>query len=224
MNQLQKNVIYLMGNMTPSELAHQSGAAQPNIFRIIEGGVSEPRDNTVKPLASFWGVSVNDLKYKDLTGGNSSACSVVTTTKKPDEIEIQQYANGGSMGNGIVLKDQPGSIRAWSVTPEWINKNIKSHTGIANLCIVTGFGNSMQPLYNPGDPLIVDRGIKSVDSDATYFFRVGNEGFIKLLQRIPGEGIRVISKNKDFETWTIRPEMDFEVFGQVLKVWCGTDV
>ncbi|WP_426076498.1 LexA family transcriptional regulator [Janthinobacterium sp. PSPC3-1] len=142
-----------------------------------------------------------------------------------DIIEIPQYRDiGGGMGNGVMLRDQPGAIQGWRVTPEWVAKNIKSHSGSGNLCIVTGFGNSMQPLYNPGDPLIIDRGINSVDSDATYFFRVGDEGFIKILQRIPGEGIRVISKNKDYETWTIKPGMDFEVFGQVLKAWCGTDV
>ncbi|MBC7860309.1 MAG: helix-turn-helix transcriptional regulator [Burkholderiaceae bacterium] len=142
-----------------------------------------------------------------------------------DEVEIPQYkGTGGSMGGGVTLRDQPGEIHGWRVTPEWISKNIKNHSGAGNLCIVTGFGNSMQPLYNPGDPLILDRGIKSVEFDATYFFRVGDEGFIKILQRIPGEGIRVISKNKDYETWTIKPDMDFEVFGQVLKAWCGTDV
>lgn len=147
------------------------------------------------------------------------------TRAKSDIVEIPEYSEvGGSMGGGVMLRDQPGAIHGWSVTPEWIRKNIKSHTGAANLCIVTGFGNSMQPLFNPGDPLIIDRGIKSVDADAIYFFRVGDEGFIKILQRIPGEGIRVISKNKDYETWTIKPEMDFEVFGQVLKAWCGTEV
>ena len=145
--------------------------------------------------------------------------------KKLDVVEIPQYTEiGGGMGGGITLRDQPGSIQGWRVTPEWISKNVKNHSGTANLCIVTGFGNSMQPLYNPGDPLIIDRGVKSVEADATYFFRVGDEGFIKILQRIPGEGIRVISKNKDYETWTIKPDMDFEVFGQVLKAWCGTNV
>lgn len=141
-----------------------------------------------------------------------------------DRIEIKQYQGaGGAMGNGVILRDQPGEIKSWRVTPEWISKNVKSHSGVNNLCIVTGFGDSMQPMYNPGDPLLVDVGVRSVEFDAVYFFRVGNEGFIKRLQRIPGEGLRVISKNKDYETWTIRPDMDFEVFGRVLKVWCSTD-
>ena len=52
---------------------------------------------------------------------------------------------------------------------------------------------------------------------------VGNEGFIKILQRIPGQGIRVVSKNKDYESWTINENMDFEVLGRVLKVWKSED-
>lgn len=172
-----------------------------------------------------WIVEGKLPKYRKNEPINASESVDVSVHDKPDIIEIPQYRDiGGAMGGGVTLRDQPGAIQGWRVTPEWISKNIKSHTGAPNLCIVTGFGNSMQPLYNPGDPVIVDRGVKTVDADATYFFRVGNEGFIKILQRIPGEGIRVISKNKDYETWTIKPDMDFEVFGQVLKAWCGTDV
>jgi len=150
----------------------------------------------------------------------------IRNTNKNDQknIEILQFRDvGGSMGRGVILRDQPGEIQSWRVTPEWASKNVKNHTGIANLAIVTGFGDSMKPMYNPGDPLIVDTGVKSVEYDAVYFFRVGNEGFIKRLQRIPGEGIRVLSTNKEYEPWTIKPEMDFEVFARVLKAWCSSD-
>lgn len=140
-----------------------------------------------------------------------------------DDINIDQFDTGGAMGSGLILRDQPGVIHGWRVTTEWINKNVKSHSGVKNLCIVTGFGDSMRGMFNPGDPLLVDIGVKTVEFDAVYFFRVGNEGFIKRLQRIPGDGIRVISKNKDYETWTISEAMDFEVFGRVLKVWCSED-
>lgn len=141
-----------------------------------------------------------------------------------EEVEIPQYKDiGGGMGGGVLLRDQPGEIHGWRVTPEWINKNVKTHSGAANLRIVTGFGDSMRPLYNPGDPLLVDIGVTRIESDAIYFFRVGEEGFIKRLQRVPGIGVRVLSENKAYEPWTISPEMDFEVFAIVIKVWCGTD-
>lgn len=95
------------------------------------------------------------------------------------------------------------------------------HTSIDNLCIVTGFGDSMPDTFNSGDPVLVDRGVTQCDHDGVYFFRVGDEGFIKRLQRIPGIGIRVLSQNKEYEPWTITETMDFEVFGKVIKVWKG---
>jgi len=123
------------------------------------------------------------------------------------------------MGGGLSLPDQPGQITRWTVTPEWIIKNLPSHTGANNLSIITGFGDSMVGMYNPGDPLIVDTGVKNCDHDGVYFFRVGNEGYVKRLQRIPNVGIVVISKNTEYKEWTITPDMDFEVLAKVLKVW-----
>ena len=159
-----------------------------------------------------------------LQTGAQSTLQSLGSVKALDEIEIPQYLKlGGSMGNGLLLRDQPGEIHSWRVTSEWLTRNVRHHTGIANLCIVTGFGPSMKGMFNPGDPLLVDRGVKVVEVDAVYFFRVGNEGFIKTLQRVPGVGLRAISANKEFETWTITPDMDFEVFAQVLKVWKSED-
>lgn len=149
--------------------------------------------------------------------------SVRDQKNRSDELVIPEFDTGGSMGRGLLVRDQPGVIRGWTVNQEWIAKNIKSHTGTANLCIVTGFGDSMKGMFNSGDPLVVDRGVTAVEFDAVYFFRVGDEGFIKRLQRIPGEGLRVLSENQKYETWTIRPDMDFEVFGRVLKAWQGEE-
>jgi phage repressor protein C with HTH and peptisase S24 domain len=150
--------------------------------------------------------------------------TVAGRTKLADEVEILQYVGvGGSMGNGLVLRDLPGEIQSWRVTSEWIRKNVPNHTGVGNLAIVTGFGPSMRPLFNPGDPILVDRGVNAPDRDAIYFFRVGDEGFIKHLQRVPGVGLVAISENKIYRDWTITQDMDFEVLALVIKVWCGTD-
>lgn len=143
----------------------------------------------------------------------------------PGEVTLRHYAVSGSMGKGLVLQgEQPGIIRNMIVTSEWAQKNIRSHTGIQNLCIVTGFGDSMKPLFNPGDPLIVDQGVKACDVDAVYFFRVGEAGFIKRLQRVPEEGVWVLSANKEYKDWLIKEGADFEIFGRVLKAWKSEDL
>jgi hypothetical protein len=170
----------------------------------------------VKPL------SMENLKE---AAGQLIAFTAVPRQKQDesDHFVLPQFETGGSMGRGLLLRDQPGVIQSWQVNAEWIQKNIRSHTGAANLCIVTGFGDSMKGMFNSGDPLVVDRGVTSVEFDAVYFFRVGDEGFIKRLQRIPGEGLRVLSENQKYETWTVRSDMDFEVFGRVLKAWQGEE-
>lgn len=150
--------------------------------------------------------------YLDTTGDDSI-----------DQVSIPQYDAHGSMGGGLLLRDQSGVIQNLNVSRDWINKNVKNCTAVENLCVVTGFGDSMRPMFNSGDPLLLDSGVKALEGDAVYFFRVGDEGFIKRLQRIPGDGIRAISENKGYESWTIRPDMDFEIFGRIIKVWCSED-
>lgn len=158
------------------------------------------------------------------TGKGEMEPSKSVANTNGNEVLIQQFDAAGAMGNGLVLHDQAGVIESWKVSREWVSKNVKSHSGIGNLCIVTGFGNSMDPMFKSGDPLLIDTGVKSVDFDGTYFFRIGKDGFIKHLQRVPGDGIRAISENKGYDSWTIKEDMDFEVFGRVLKVWRSQDL
>lgn len=80
----------------------------------------------------------------------------------------------------------------------------------------------MRPKYNPGDPLLCDRGVKGVETDGVFFFRVGRQGFIKQLQRIPTENgliLRAKSYNKEYDPFDITERMDFEVFGKILTAW-----
>lgn len=145
---------------------------------------------------------------------------------EPTIIQIPRFNTGGAMGRGIELRDQPGVIETLRVNREWIAKNLRNYSSVENLVVVTGFGDSMRPMFNPGDPLIADIGVKVVEFDAIYFFRVGTEGFIKRLQRIPTENglvLRAKSENTAYDTWDITQKMDFEVFGRILKVWRSED-
>lgn len=199
-------------------LADSLGLTKQNIGHWKTRGIPA---KYMRGAASFVGKSLEWLEFGD---AEKAAINISVGMKnKPDELVIPQFDTGGAMGDGLILRDQPGIINGWSVNQEWIAKNVRSHSGVGNLCIVTGFGDSMRPMFNPGDPLLVDAGVKTVEFDSVYFFRVENEGFVKRLQRIPGEGIRVLSANKEYDPWTIKHGMDFEVFGRVLKAWRGEE-
>lgn len=180
-----------------------------------ESGATAPSRKRQEVVARVLGITIAELMSSDETAPLSNQDS--------GNLVIRQYKSGGSMGRGVVLRDQPGVIQSWQVSPEWVQKNVHHITSPSNLAIVTGFGDSMRPLYNPGDPLLVDTGVKTVEFDAIYFFRIEDEGFIKRLQRIPGVGLRAISENKAYDSWEITKGMDFEVFARVVKVWRGED-
>jgi hypothetical protein len=215
------------GAASKAEIARHFEIKPPSIYGWTgRGAISKSKllelwryfSDVVGP--DHWGLSDWPIEF------STSAARTPESAEKigDDYYEIPQFETGGAMGDGLILKDQPGIIKAWRVNKEWLQKNVKGYNSVSSLCIVTGFGDSMRGLFNPGDPLLVDTSVKKVEFDSVYFFRVGDEGFIKRLQRIPGEGLRVLSANRDsYEPWTIRPEMDFEVLGRVLKVWRSED-
>jgi hypothetical protein len=211
---------------------------QPQLHKFLSGVSKEPRRSTLAPVAehydvpidAFYDPEVAEAVYRRLRLDSVTIGPVEVAERTSDylpevadELMIFQYSVRGGMGVGVLLRDQPGVIRSWSVSTEWIQKNVHNVSSPKNLAIVTGFGDSMKPMFNPGDPLLVDTGVKEVRFDGVYFFRIEDEGFIKRLQRIPGVGLRAISENKAYEPWDITKSMDFEVFARVVKVWRGDD-
>lgn len=138
-------------------------------------------------------------------------------------ISIRQHDDvHGAMGHGTILDgDENGTITSWRVTKQWATQNLPSNTGLVNLRIVTGKGDSMKGMYNDGDPLIIDTGVTTVDFDAVYFFRIGERGFIKRLQRMADDTILAISENSKYRDMVITKDDDLHLFGRVLKAWSG---
>ena len=181
-----------------------------------------------------FGVTVNWLqegkgtKYVSGRGGGEQkfSRSVTVADDTVEAVRIEQFDTGGAMGHGLVLQDQPGVIRSWTVSPDWVQKNVHRITSAKNLAIVTGFGDSMKGVFNPGDPLLIDTGVTEADIDGIYFFRVGEHGFVKRLQRIPtinGMTLRAKSENPAYDPFDIVTGMDFQVFGRVVKAWQSED-
>lgn len=215
-------------NLTQAQLGKLTGVSQSTIASTENEGNSS---TNTSQFARATNVNANWLATGEgeMLSQHGSVAIHAAQEHRPSywpaetALTINQFDTGGSMGSGLVLPDQPGVIQSMKVSPEWVQKNLHNITSVRNLAIVTGFGDSMKPLYNPGDPLLVDQGITEVKYEAIYFFRVGEEGFVKRLQRIPGQGLLVISDNPKYRDWTITEDMDFQVFARVVKVWRGED-
>ena len=68
---LVSNLRFLMEErgLNPNSLAESVGKKPPQatIFRILNGESLTPRDDTLRPLADFFGVEVHELRYSDLS-------------------------------------------------------------------------------------------------------------------------------------------------------------
>lgn len=171
----------------------------------------------VRPASGLLGNdSQRGFRGPGVTNAHGWRCRPETSKRRDfDSTVFDRRCDGG----GLVLRDQPGVIKSWSVSREWAQKNLPYVSAYENLAIVTGFGDSMLGMFNPGDPLLVDKGVRECEFDGVYFFDVDGEGFIKRLQRIPGEGILVISENKRYRDWYIKPGMNFQILAKVLRAW-----
>ena len=67
---IRENLAELMRQrrMNPHSLAAATGVKQPTIYRILEGESLTPRDATLQPLASYFGVSIEQLRYGQAMG------------------------------------------------------------------------------------------------------------------------------------------------------------
>ena len=234
-------------NPTSLAAAIKRPTAQSGFDRFKKGDIKQPRRTESFDLAAkhlgvdalaFYDEELAEKEWARVEGkgepeGFDPPAAPPAPTPAPqssgEEVEIVQYDISGGMdtrGKLVLEGESPGIIKSWKVDREWLQLNVRSYTSLQNLCIVTGFGPSMKGMFNPGDPLLMDMGVNRVDHEGVYFFRVGDEGYIKILQRVPefnGPGfvLRVISKNKDdFPPYDMSPKNPhLHIIGKILTVW-----
>lgn len=63
MENLSAVLTYLMfkNGLTSSELARKTGVAQPVIYRLMSGNTENPQILTLKPVADYFGISIEQL-------------------------------------------------------------------------------------------------------------------------------------------------------------------
>ena len=67
-SRIAKNLSWLLNKFktNPNALQQITNIPQPTIHRILSGESKDPRTSTLQPLARYFGISVSDLRDKDL--------------------------------------------------------------------------------------------------------------------------------------------------------------
>lgn len=124
------------------------------------------------------------------------------------------------MGHGIEQPSHENVVMSMVVDETWLRRHA-NFSNPDNLGILTGIGDSMQPTFEDGDPLLVDRAVNDVRLDAIYVLSLNDRLYIKRLQQRPDGAFVMISDNKSYESYVITDaeREKFQVLGRVVMVW-----
>lgn len=92
----------------------------------------------------------------------------------------------------------------------------------ANLFEVLVVGDSMEPVINDGDYVLVDTSQKSVGGGAPYVLRINDDLLVKYVQRMPGGQIQISSANSAaYPAYTVSEkdvgQHGFQIWGRVIR-------
>lgn len=135
-----------------------------------------------------------------------------------DEVWIAHYDVRAAMGGGQIPHDYPEMLQDVRVSPQHLREmgvEFKEHF---HLKMVTGWGQSMAPTIKHRDPLLVDISIREFVGDGIYMFSWEGHLYIKRLQWIGDDQIKMISDNDRHPPQTIQAEETF-IQARVLLVW-----
>jgi phage repressor protein C with HTH and peptisase S24 domain len=152
------------------------------------------------------------------SGGNVVEADFSGLRARPDEILIPQYDVRAAMGHGQVPADYNEAIRNLIVREDVLREKGVTYTSAAALAMITGWGQSMEGTINDKDPVIVDRGVNEFTGDGVYVLTWHGLLYIKRLQMVDEDHLRMISDNKHYENQTARID-DVTIHAKVLLVW-----
>ncbi|WP_408980636.1 S24 family peptidase [Pseudomonas sp. B21-015] len=135
-----------------------------------------------------------------------------------DEVWIAHYDVRAAMGGGQIPHDYPEMFQDVRVSPQHLREmgvEFKEHF---HLKMVTGWGQSMAPTIKHRDPLLVDVSIREFAGDGIYMFSWEGHLYIKRLQWMGEDRLKMISDNTRHPPETIRADETF-IQARVLLVW-----
>ena len=124
-----------------------------------------------------------------------------------------------SAGYGSLINDDKISTKEFiSFTRTWLSK--LTTTNEKHLVGFTVKGDSMQGDINDGDIIIVNTQYNNLSTDGTFAVNIDDQMYVKILQRMPGNKVQVISKNTKYAPFTVDLNTEyFKIIGKV--IWSG---
>jgi phage repressor protein C with HTH and peptisase S24 domain len=198
-----------------SDLARERGYSLAKLSRMIDrngsylqqyitkGSPRKLEEVDRRRLARFFGVAESELGAPEEISSKSGA----------DWVEVPRLPLEASAGPGAVgAAEIP--FDAFRFSRRWLREQNLEPALLSSIRVM---GDSMDPLLRDGDEILVDRTPRPF-REGVHVVRLGEALHVKLLQAVPPDRLRLISKNDTYEPVDVAMA-DVDVVGRV--VWKG---
>ena len=143
---------------------------------------------------------------------------VVSEHATPQEgyIQLTLLDVKAAAGNGFDNNDYPESVQLIEVSEKWARNNL-GHS-FKSISVITASGDSMQPTFNCGDWLFVDKATNFYEDEGIYVFTSLAGLKVKRLQKLVSGELVIISDNQKYNSETLKSnELDsIKICGKVV--------
>lgn len=197
--------------LTQTEFAKKLGMTMQGIQKW-EYGTVEIKTSSIMLICSTFNVNPDWL----LNGTGEMFINDVNQQTETGIISIPYYPEvSAAAGSGVLVYDE-STVKHLQISSAIINIS----TG-DNVCLINATGNSMQPVIDDRDLLLVDLTHKDFIDEGIYVIRLDNTLLVKRLQKIPN-GVVLISDNPQYAPITLNSdnfnENDAAIIGKVISV------
>lgn len=220
--------------VSQQELATAARVKPASVSDWVSGKTKNMKHEYVDPVCKRLGITEKWLFGKKApmwrnhvveiaADGSEYESLSASTLGETNNVHIPLMDVAGSQGFGLAAPERENIIGHLSMSKNFLRENF-SLSGMQNLRLITGYGDSMAETIHDGDVIVVGTGVREIKMDSVFVLRRDDELFIKRIQRIITGGFMVISDNKTkYEPYQIS-DKDFSgihVCGRALMVWNG---
>lgn len=177
---------------------------------VTRGSPRHLDEPDLRKIAQFLGIStkVIDTRLFDARTANAP-----TEPERGNWIDVPRYAVGASAGPGA-LPGEENSYDSFRFSRRWL-----AEQGLekAKLSSITVEGDSMEPVLNDGDEILVDLAEQPY-RDGIHVVRLGDTLMVKRVASAGGGRFALLSQNLAYPPVSVEAE-DIEIIGRV--VWKG---
>ena len=206
------------------ELSQERGVSLSSLSKMLEKNPSylqqfirkgSPRkleEGDRRTLARYFGVDEGELGA-DSVGVKEKSYGSLPTGETPDYIDVPRLAIGASAGPGA-LPGGEAAFDAFKFSRRWLaEQGLES----ARLSAITVEGDSMEPLLNNGDEILVDRAPRAF-RDGVHVVRLGDTLMVKRVASAGAGRFALLSQNLAYPPVNVEAD-EIEIIGRV--VWKG---